>query len=524
MASPMLRLAALFAAAQGQQNGPRSLGYELRFVDTEAHPLAVCNDGSPAAYYYYKGSSDAWIVHQQGGWWCWDKYSCQVRWDHFANHTTEKRTLMSTKDLQNLTDAFDTFNGEHNTGLMAHAPTNPMANASKVFLVYCSSDSHAGNRSMGSDGAGESKWHFRGKEIVAAVLAELRSEGLDDASHFLLTGGSAGGMATINNGDWVADLVRAAAPGARYLAMPDSGFFLDVQPGAMCQSPDSYECKCAAGSAASAPDGFNAGDGHAWLGRGQTLAQQMQAMHVYTNGAPDASCAAFYGKWGAWRCFLGQYAGPHLTAPTLFLQNQIDEWQGFWNGFFDYATDADAFEYMAWFREESARTLGAAAGDDVYVFSPNCYHHGLAYDDIFWQVTVDEWTSASMMEALLFGGAPPPRLVLDDCAGQPCSPKTSGHDDCLPVARPSSPRTHYGDPRDGCLWDEVRLEAACAPRCGADGACPRDVPPGSTATPACAITDGAGVKLCVLECASGDCPAGASCDRVAGAGICAYVE
>ena len=145
-------------------------------------------------------------------------------------------------------------------------------------------------------------------------------------------------MATINNGDWVADLVRAAAPGARYLAMPDSGFFLDVQPGAMCQSPDSYECKCAAGSAASAPDGFNAGDGHAWLGRGQTLAQQMQAMHVYTNGAPDASCAAFYGRWGAWRCFLGQYAGPHLTAPTLILQNQNDDCQSLKNDFFAYAT------------------------------------------------------------------------------------------------------------------------------------------------------------------------------------------
>ncbi|KAH8098265.1 pectin acetylesterase [Aureococcus anophagefferens] len=518
MASPTLRLATLFAAAQGQQNGPRSLGYELCFVDTEAHPLAVCNDGSPAAYYYYKGSSDAWIVHQQGGWWCWDAYSCQVRWDHFANHTTEKRTLMSTKDLQNLTDAFDTFNGEHNTGLMAHAPTNPMANASKVFLVYCSSDSHAGNRSMGSDGAGESRWHFRGKEIVAAVLAELRSEGLDGASHFLLTGGSAGGMATINNGDWVAD--RAAAPGARYLAMPDSGFFLDVQPGAMCQSPDSYECKCAAGSAASAPDGFNAGDGHAWLGRGQTLAQQMQAMHVYTNGAPDASCAAFYGRWGAWRCFLGQYAGPHLTAPTLFLQNQIDEWQGFWNGFFDYATDAGAFEYMAWFREESARTLEAAAGDDVYVFSPNCYHHGLAYDDIFWQVTVDEWTSASMMEAILFGGA-----------------RRRGSSSTAPASRA---RRRPAATTTACPWRRRRRPHARRPARrplgrGAPGGrvraalrrrrrVPRDVPPGSTATPACAITDGAGVKLCALECASGDCPAGASCDRVAGAGICAYAE
>ena len=92
-----------------------------------------------------------------------------------------------------------------------------------------------------------------------------------------------------------------------------------------------------------------------------------------------------------------------------------------------------------WFREESARTLGAAAGDDVYVFSPNCYHHGLAYDDIFWTVTVGEWTAASMLAAIFEGGAPPPpRFVLDDCDGQPCSPKTRGDEDCVPVPPPAA--------------------------------------------------------------------------------------
>ena len=426
------------AASRALDNGPKALGYELRFLDTTRHPLAVCNDGSPAAYYLYKGSSEAWVVHQQGGWWCWDAYSCDVRWSHFANHTTEKRSLMSTVDLRALTEAHDTFNGEKNSGLMAHnVSTNPMALASKVFVAYCSSDSHAGNRSAGADGAGDSRWHFRGKEIVRAVLADL--EGLEDARQFLLTGGSAGGMATIANADWVMDLVREAAPKAKFLSMPDSGFFLDVQPGAMCQHPETYECLCAAGADSRRPDGFNVEDGHAWLGRGQTLAQQMQALITYTGGSPDASCAAHFGRWGAWRCYLGQYAGPHMAAPTLLLQNQIYEWQGFWNGFFDYATDADAFEYMGWFRRESARTLAAASdgGKELYVFAPNCYHHGLAYDDIFWTVTVGEWTAASMMAAI-FEGAPPPRFVLDDCDGQPCSPKTRGHEDCVPVPPPAA--------------------------------------------------------------------------------------
>ena len=433
-------LAVQLQLAVGQ--GPKELDYELRFLDAATHPLAVCNDGSQAAYYYHKGTDASWVVHQQGGWWCWDDYSCQVRWDHFSNHTMEKRSLMSTKDLKALTDEFDTFNGEKNTGLMMHNAThNPMAAASKVFIAYCSSDSHAGNRSAGaSDGIGTSKWHFRGKEIVKAVLADLlRHDGLDSATRFLLTGGSAGGMATINNADWVKGMISEIAPTAKYLAMPDSGYFLDVQPGAMCQKPESYECKCAAAGGATTPDGWNRGDGHSWLGRGQTLAQQAQAMHVFTRGIPDVSCAEHFGTWGAWKCYLGQYATPYLDATTLLLQNQIDEWQGFWNGFFDYETDAKSFAYASWFRIESSRTLEAAVkanGKNLYVFSPNCYHHGLAYDNIFWQVTVGNWTAASMMNALFQNHAPPPQLVLDDCDGLPCSPNTHGHTDCQPVSPP----------------------------------------------------------------------------------------
>ena len=89
-----------------------------------------------------------------------------------------------------------------------------MANATKIFLAYCSSDAHAGNRSSGPvPHAGTSNWHFRGKEIVRAVVAELVAKhGLGGAVQFVLTGGSAGGMATLNNADYVAEMVRAVAP------------------------------------------------------------------------------------------------------------------------------------------------------------------------------------------------------------------------------------------------------------------------------------------------------------------------
>src|ERR1700690_3198481 len=44
---------------------------------------AVCNDGTPAVYYFKRGSgADAahWIIHFQGGGWCSNGPTCMLRW------------------------------------------------------------------------------------------------------------------------------------------------------------------------------------------------------------------------------------------------------------------------------------------------------------------------------------------------------------------------------------------------------------------------------------------------------------
>jgi hypothetical protein len=50
----------------------------------EDYPDAVCNDGSPAGYFWQKAtretSQDLWIIYLQGGAWCFDKASCEARW------------------------------------------------------------------------------------------------------------------------------------------------------------------------------------------------------------------------------------------------------------------------------------------------------------------------------------------------------------------------------------------------------------------------------------------------------------
>jgi hypothetical protein len=53
-------------------------------VDLSKFPNAVCNDGSPAAYYYKPalsnvGHENIWNVHFEGGNWCTDEESCDFR-------------------------------------------------------------------------------------------------------------------------------------------------------------------------------------------------------------------------------------------------------------------------------------------------------------------------------------------------------------------------------------------------------------------------------------------------------------
>ncbi len=114
------------------------------------------------------------------------------------------------------------------------------------------------------------------------------------------------------------------------------------------------------------------------------------------------------------------------------------EWQGFWNGFFAYASEAHAYEYAAWFRNTSYGSLqnAAVSSDSLSVFGPNCYHHGLSYDARFWEVKAGGSSAATMLAGLLAGEKP--RVSLDSCEGLPCSPATKGYSECEPVTPPVS--------------------------------------------------------------------------------------
>jgi len=113
-----------------------------------------------------------------------------------------------------------------------------------------------------------------------------------------------------------------------------------------------------------------------------------------------------------------------------------------------------------------------------------------------------------------------------------------------PGPSPPSPpagKTHYGDPKDGCLTDEVEISIqgvagdVCSPGCSLLKACPTDLPAGVTAGPQCALQDASsGKSYCALICsptaeikdqkaADAQCGTNASCKSVQmGVGLCTY--
>jgi len=110
-----------------------------------------------------------------------------------------------------------------------------------------------------------------------------------------------------------------------------------------------------------------------------------------------------------------------------------------------------------------------------------------------------------------------------------------------PSPPPPAPKTHYGDPKTGCLDSELAVQVQgaegdfCSSKCvPLFKPCPKDKPAGVMAMPMCALTDQAhGVSYCALICAgvgepidekaNGMCGPTMSCQPLqGGVGICTY--
>ncbi|KAF6135147.1 hypothetical protein GIB67_035218 [Kingdonia uniflora] len=168
---------------------------------------AVCLDGTLPGYHLHRGygtGANSWLIQLEGGGWCNTIRNCVYR----------KTTRRGSSNYMEKQLPF--------TGILSNkAEENPdFFNWNRVKFRYCDGASFSG------DGQDEvNKLYFRGQRIWSAGIEELMSKGLRQANQALLSGCSAGGLASILHCDEFGDIF----PGTiRVKCLSDAGLFLDA--------------------------------------------------------------------------------------------------------------------------------------------------------------------------------------------------------------------------------------------------------------------------------------------------------
>ncbi|XP_068607212.1 inactive palmitoleoyl-protein carboxylesterase notum1b [Brachionichthys hirsutus] len=252
----------------------------LRFLENAS---VTCNDGSPAGYYIKESKgSKRWLLFLEGGWYCFNKQTCDTRYE------TTRRLMSSTKWPPSRTG----------TGILSPQPEENRHwwNANMVFVPYCSSDVWSG----AAPKTDQSDYAFMGSLILKEVVNELLTEGLDKARVLLLAGSSAGGTGVLLNVDRVAEQLESQGHRrVQVRGLADSGWFLDNKQYTFTDCLDTISC---------APTEA--------IKRG---------IRYWGSLVPESCRQAHVGE--EWNCFFGYKLQPTLKSPVFVVQWLFDEAQ-----------------------------------------------------------------------------------------------------------------------------------------------------------------------------------------------------
>lgn len=230
----------------GLSEGSGATFLERHVLDTTVFPDALCNDGSPAIFYFRPADDPAfankWVVELQGGGGCSSPELCAKRWCGVDTNFSKTQMTSTTSPL--------TTDG---TGILARSrdgvlpADNPLEHYNQVLIKYCSSDTWRGTA---RDAAVEAphpstgvltpyRLHFLGHRIVEATLATLQRDptpalrhvgldaelpDLDNATEVVLAGASAGGGGVTFSLDWLQQTLVDRQPATEVLGLIDSTF------------------------------------------------------------------------------------------------------------------------------------------------------------------------------------------------------------------------------------------------------------------------------------------------------------
>ncbi|KAJ3676416.1 hypothetical protein LUZ60_003828 [Juncus effusus] len=184
---------------------------DLTVVEDAEEKGALCLDGTLPGYHFLSGfgsGSNNWIVHIEGGGWCRNLEKC----------TSRKYTNLGSSNKMESQVPF--------IGILSNIPSqNPdFYNWNKVMIRYCDGASFSGDvENVEQNGE---KLFFRGQRIWEAIMDELLKKGLINAKQALLTGCSAGGLATYIHCDNFRNILPNSV---KVKCMADGGFFLNTK-------------------------------------------------------------------------------------------------------------------------------------------------------------------------------------------------------------------------------------------------------------------------------------------------------
>ncbi|KAG4115703.1 hypothetical protein ERO13_D12G122700v2 [Gossypium hirsutum] len=179
----------------------------LTLIQGAASKGAVCLDGTLPGYHLHRGfgsGANSWVIHLEGGGWCNTIRSCVFR----------KTTRRGSSKFMEKSINF--------TGILSNkAEENPdFYNWNRVRVRYCDGASFAG------EGQNEAnKLYFRGQRIWLAAMEELMAKGMQNANQAILSGCSAGGLASILHCDEFKNLFPETT---KVKCLSDAGLFLDA--------------------------------------------------------------------------------------------------------------------------------------------------------------------------------------------------------------------------------------------------------------------------------------------------------
>ncbi|KAK4282638.1 hypothetical protein QN277_013992 [Acacia crassicarpa] len=185
----------------------QALMVNLTLIEVAASKGAVCLDGTLPGYHLDPGfgsGANSWLIELEGGGWCNNIKTCVYR-------KTTRRGSSNYMEKQIL------FKGI----LSNKAEENPdFFNWNRVKVRYCDGASFSGDSQNEA-----AKLQFRGQKIWLAAMEELMSKGMQNADQALLSGCSAGGLATIIHCDGFKSLFPNST---QVKCLSDAGFFLDA--------------------------------------------------------------------------------------------------------------------------------------------------------------------------------------------------------------------------------------------------------------------------------------------------------